>query len=74
LYAAGVYGLIARRRWGWMLIAAYLLYISLSEGLYALLGSFGYLNRPPIAPEILWAHVPYYLVLAGLIAFVEWSL
>lgn len=74
VYAAGVYGLVARRRWGWTLIAAYLLYIPLSEALYALLGSFGYLDRPTIPPDILWAHAPYYLVLAGLIAFIEWTL
>ncbi len=74
LYAAGAYGLIARRRWGLTLIALYLPYILLSETFYALLGSFGYLNRQTISPEILWAHVPYYLVLAGLIGFIEWSL
>jgi hypothetical protein len=74
LYAAGIYGLITRRRWGLMLISVYLLYIVLSEALYALLGSFGYLDRPAIPPEILWAHVPYYMVLASLIGLIEWSL
>jgi hypothetical protein len=74
LYAAGIYGLIARRRWGWMLISAYLLYIPVSEVLYALLGSFGYLEGRTIPADILQAHIPYYLVLAGLIGLIEWSL
>ena len=74
LYAIGAYGLITRRRWGRALVSAYLLYILLSEALYALLGGFGYLNRPVIPAEMLWAHIPYYVVLFILVGLVEWSL
>jgi hypothetical protein len=74
LYGAGTYGLIMRRRWGWMLLSIYLLYIPVSEALYALIGGFGYFGRPVIPAEILWAHVPYYLVLVLLIGLVEWTL
>jgi hypothetical protein len=74
LYGAGIYGLIMRRRWGWMLLSIYLLYIPISEVLYALIGGFGYFGRTVIPAEILWAHVPYYAVLVLLIGLVEWRL
>jgi hypothetical protein len=74
LYGAGIYGLTTRRRWGWMLLSMYLLYIPLSEALYAVFGGFGYLGRPVIPAEILWAHVPYYIVLVVLVGLVEWRL
>jgi hypothetical protein len=74
LYATGAYGLITRRHWGRTLVSVYLLYIPFSEALYALLGGFGYLNRPVIPAEVLWAHVPYYVVLFILVGLVEWSL
>jgi hypothetical protein len=74
LYAVGAYGLITRRHWGWTLVCVYLLYIPLSEALYAFLGGFGYLDRPVIPTEVLWAHVPYYVVLFILVGLVEWSL
>jgi hypothetical protein len=74
LYSAGIYGLITRRRWGWMLISVYLLYVPVSEALYALVGGFGYLGRPLIPAEVLWAHVPYYVVLVVLVGLVEWRL
>ena len=74
LYGAGIYGLIMRRRWGWMLLSIYLLYIPISEVLYALIGGFGTFGRTVIPAEILWAHVPYYAVLVLLIGLVEWRL
>jgi hypothetical protein len=74
LYGAGIYGLITRRRWGWILLSIYLLYIPVSEALYALFGGFGYFGRPVIPAEILWAHVPYYAILVLLIGLVEWRL
>jgi hypothetical protein len=74
LYGAGLYGLITRRRWAWMLLSVYLLYILVSEALYAFFGGFGYLDRPVIPAEILWAHIPYYVVLVVLVGLVERSL
>jgi hypothetical protein len=74
LYGAGAYGLMTRRRWGWMLVSAYLPYILVSEALYALFGSFGSLGRPIIPPDVLRAHIPYYVILVGLVALVEWTL
>jgi hypothetical protein len=74
LYAAGAYGLMTRRRWGWMLVSAYLPYILVSEAVYAVLGSFGFLGRPIIPSDVLRAHIPYYMILVGLIALVEWKL
>ena len=74
LYGAGIFGLVSRRRWGWALASVYLLYIPISEAVYALVGSYGYLGRPVIPKEILWAHLPYYGVLVVLVALVEWQL
>jgi hypothetical protein len=74
LYAAGAYGLVTRRRWGWMLVAAYLPYVLVSEALYALLGGFGLFGRPIIPSDVLRAHIPYYVLLVGLVALVEWTL
>ena len=74
LYTAGIYGLVTRRRWGWVLISVYLLYVPLSEALYALFARFGYLGRPVIPAEVLWAHVPYYIILVVLVSLVEWRL
>ena len=74
LYAAGAYGMITRRHWGWSLVFLYLLYIPLSEALYALLGGFGYLNRAVIPTEVLRAHAPYYVILLIVVGLVEWSL
>jgi len=47
LYAAGAYGLITRRRWGWYLLFAYVLYIPLSELAFAALYPMGYLANHP---------------------------
>ena len=74
LYTAAIYGLVTRRRWGWVLLSVYLLYIPLSEALYALLPRFGYGGRPVIPAEILWAHVPYLIILVALVGLVEWRL
>lgn len=74
LYAVGIYGLVTRRRWGWVLVSVYLLYIPLSEVLYAIIASFGYFGRPVIPAEILWAHLPYFVILASLVGLVEWGL
>jgi uncharacterized membrane protein YkgB len=74
LYGAGAYGLVMRRHWGWVLLSVYLLYIPISEVLYALIGGSGYFGRTVIPADILWAHVPYYAVLVLLIGFVEWRL
>jgi hypothetical protein len=74
LYTAGIYGLVTRRRWARVLISVYLVYIVLSEILYALVGGFGFFGRPVIPLEILWAHVPYYVVVVVLIGLVEWTL
>ena len=51
LYAAGAYGLISRRRWGWALVLVYLLYIPLSEFLLVVFYGFGYLTGQPAFPQ-----------------------
>lgn len=47
LYAAGAYGLITRRRWGWYLMFAYVLYIPISELTFAALYPMEYLANQP---------------------------
>jgi hypothetical protein len=74
LYGAGVFGLVTRRRWAWALVSAYLLYIPLSEAVYAIVVGFGLFGRAIVPGEILWAHIPYYLALVVLIALIEWRL
>jgi hypothetical protein len=74
LYGAGVFGLVTRRRWAWALVSAYLLYIPVSEAIYAIVVGFGYFGRPVVPVEILWAHIPYYVTLVVLIAVIEWRL
>ena len=75
LYAAGAYGLISRRRWGWVLVLVYLLYIPLSECLVVVFYGFGYLTGQPTIPvEMLWAHIPYYVALTLLVSLAVWML
>jgi hypothetical protein len=72
LYTAAIYSLVTRRRWGWVLLSVYLLYIPLSEILYVLLPRFGYGDQPVIPAGMLWAHVPYFIILVVLVGLVEW--
>jgi hypothetical protein len=74
LYGAGLFGLVTRRRWAWALVSAYLLYIPVFEAVYATVVGFGYFGRPVVPVEVLWAHIPYYVILVVLIALIEWRL
>jgi hypothetical protein len=47
IYAAAAYGLVTRRRWGWYLVFAYVLYIPLSEATFAFLYPLGWLAGHP---------------------------
>jgi len=51
LYAAAVYGLVARRRWCWYLVFAYLLYLPVSQSIYMALYPLGYLTGQPLPEE-----------------------
>ena len=70
VYAAGPYGLITLRRWGWYLLISYVLYIPLSEGIFLLLYPFGYLTGQPYPIEIVRAQWSFMAVSAVLEIFI----
>ena len=51
LYGAAVYGLVLRRRWSWLLLFGYLLYVPLSQLVYMVLYPLGYLSGTPLPPD-----------------------
>ena len=51
LYAAAVYGLVARRRWCTWLLFAYLIYVPISQIIYMALYPFGWATGTPLPPE-----------------------
>ena len=70
VYAAGAYGLITLRRWGWYLVIGYVLYIPLSECIFLLLYPFGYLTGQPYPLEIVRAQWSFMAVSAVLEIFI----
>jgi hypothetical protein len=62
VYAAVAYGLITRRRWGWYLAFAYILYIPLSELTFAFLYPLGWLTGHPYNASIVRAEWFFMLV------------
>lgn len=75
IYAAVAYGLITRRRWGWMLTFAYVLYIPLSEFAFAILYPLGYLTRQPYAQSVMraeWFFIAVSLPLELLTVWLLW--
>ncbi len=74
LYAAVAYGLITRRRWGWILTFAYVLYIPLSEFTFAVLYPLGYLTRQPYAESVVRTEWFFIAVSLPLELFTVWLL
>ena len=55
IYAAAVYGLMTRRRWGWYLVFAYVLYIPISEAIFAFFYPLGWLTGRPYDQSVVRA-------------------
>jgi hypothetical protein len=53
LYAASLYGLFRRKRWGWYLVFFYVLYVPLSEWVFMFLYPLGYLTGRPYPGPII---------------------
>lgn len=74
LYAAGIYGLIGLKRWGWYLLFAYLLYIPLSEWTYMFFYPLGYLTGRPYPEPVARAEWFFLLVSFPLELLAAWLL
>ena len=73
--AAAVSGLLTRRRWGWILAFAYVLYLPLSQLTFTLLSSMGYLTHHPYTQTIVraeWSFFAARLSLELLTVFLLW--
>jgi hypothetical protein len=62
IYAAAAVGLVGLRRWGWWLLFTYVVYIPVSEGIFALLYPFGYLTNHPYDASLVRAEWFFILV------------
>ena len=74
IYVAAVYGLMTRRRWGWYLVFAYVLYIPISEAIFAFFYPLGWLTGHPHDQSVVRAEwffiavsLPLELLTAGLL-------
>ncbi len=74
LYAAGIYGLIGLKRWGWYLLFTYLLYIPLSEWTYMFLYPLGYLTGEPYPEPIVYGEWFFLLISFPLELLAAWLL
>jgi len=75
IYAAVAYGLVTRRRWGWYLAFAYVLYIPISEATFAFLYPLGWLSGHPYDQSLVraeWFFVAVSLPLELLAASLLW--
>jgi len=74
LYAATLIGLIGKKRWGWWLAFAYLLYIPLSEWTYMLLYPLGYLTGQAYPEPIRYGEWIFLLISFPLELLAAWLL